>query len=75
LHVPFLYLQPGQNVTVATKTNEFIRKYVDDPLLDKFLWAALDNAPAPPCPPLTECPAGHAKPVRISPSSRRVNLV
>lgn len=46
--VPFLYLQPGQNATVATKANEFIRKYVDDLLVDRFMWAALNDAPAPP---------------------------
>jgi hypothetical protein len=45
--VPFLYLKDGEDATVATKTNEFTRKYVTDLLIDKFMWAALEDAPAP----------------------------
>ena len=45
--LPYLYLQPEQKSTVATKANEFVRKYVNDLLLDRFMWASLGTAPAP----------------------------
>jgi hypothetical protein len=45
--VPSLYLKTGENQTIATKANEFIRQYVDALLLDRFMWAALGSAPPP----------------------------
>ena len=45
--VPFLYLKPGENLTIAAKANEFVRKYVDDLLLDRVMWASLGDATAP----------------------------
>lgn len=42
--VPALYLKPGENVIVATKVNEFVRRNAELLVLDKQMWAALGDA-------------------------------
>ncbi len=44
-----LYLDsPADRVLIATKVNEFVRKYVPQLLLDAQMWAAMQDAPTAP---------------------------
>ena len=45
--VPSLYLQDGQQATIASKANDFVRSHVEDLLIDKMMWASLGDATAP----------------------------
>ena len=45
--VASLYLQAGENVTIAKKVNDFVRSHVEDLLIDKQMWASLGDATVP----------------------------